>query len=124
LAALMGVMLALWPTAPPAASLAGPEAEALALAGQRRGAILMAVVAAAVFILLIRIRTATFDFKAQTLRIENRGAFGQSPWKRAKPLIRRSAPSCRPWPVAPHKALAATRPIAADLVLAGWHEPR
>lgn len=75
LAVLMGVLFALFPTPPPEASLAGPEAEARAMAAQSRAAAVTAAVCAVLMLLLTRIRTATFDFNARTLRIQDLRAF-------------------------------------------------
>ncbi len=75
LAAIAGVMKAIWPTVPPEAILAGPEAEARAFAGQRRGAIILACVSTLLVFFLTHIRIATFDFAARTLRIEDSRAF-------------------------------------------------
>jgi len=75
LAAIMGVLLAIWPSVPPAAILAGPEAEAAAFAAQRRAAIILAVSSAVIVLFLIHRRTATFDFNARSLRVEDSRAF-------------------------------------------------
>ncbi len=71
LVVLMGVLFAMFPTPPPEASIAGPEAEARAMAAQSRLAAATAGLCAVLLLLLTRFRTATFDFNARTLRIQD-----------------------------------------------------
>jgi hypothetical protein len=75
LTSLVMAMFALSPTAPPAAVLAGPEAQARALAAASRLATWIAAGSAVAFVFLIRVRESVFDFTAQTLTLTDTRAF-------------------------------------------------
>ena len=76
IAAAVSALKAWMPTAPPSAYIAGGEVLEAALAGQRRGSLVLLVVSLVALAFLARWRRCVIDFEAGVIRSQVLGAIG------------------------------------------------